>query len=135
MRSTNIAPGVVVVPLNLPGPEYEGLTPTYDFKELIGAGGFGEVWRTRSRGTGDWHGSAATGTAGGEGGQKKTHRGPPPVVCRDPDREPLPSADGHFFSGRMLGSSLRTSSAFASVSSPFLKAKFFLTVLLTYRST
>jgi len=55
MRSTNIAPGVVVVPLNLPGPEYEGLTPTYDFKELIGAGGFGEVWRTRRRGTGDWH--------------------------------------------------------------------------------
>jgi serine/threonine-protein kinase len=55
MRSTNIVPGVVVVPLNLPGPEYAGLTLTYDFKELIGAGGFGEVWRTLSRGTGEWH--------------------------------------------------------------------------------
>lgn len=54
MRTTNIAPGIVVVPLNLPGPEYAGLTLTYDFKELIGAGGFGEVWRTLSRGTGDW---------------------------------------------------------------------------------
>src|SRR5438874_1100676 len=54
MRSTNIAPGVVVVPLNLPGPEYAGLTLTYDFKELIGAGGFGEVWRTLSQGTGEW---------------------------------------------------------------------------------
>jgi hypothetical protein len=42
-----------VVPLNLPGPEYAGLTLTYDFKELIGAGGLGEVWRTASRGTGD----------------------------------------------------------------------------------
>ena len=55
MCGTNIAPGVVVVPLNLPGPEYAGLTLTYDFKELIGAGRFGEVWRTLSRGTGDWH--------------------------------------------------------------------------------
>jgi serine/threonine protein kinase len=55
MSTTNIAPGIVVIPLNLPGPEYAGLTLTYDFKELIGAGGFGEVWRTLSRGTGDWH--------------------------------------------------------------------------------
>ena len=55
MSTTNIAPGIVVVPLNLPGPEYAGLTVTYDFTELIGAGGFGEVWRTLSRGTGDWH--------------------------------------------------------------------------------
>src|SRR5262245_38313959 len=55
MSSTNITPGVVVVPLNLPGPESAGLTLTYDFMELIGAGGFGEVWRTRIRGTGDWH--------------------------------------------------------------------------------
>ena len=55
MSSTNIAPGVVVVPLNVPGPEYAGLTLTYDFKERIGAGGFGEVWRTLGRGTGDWH--------------------------------------------------------------------------------
>jgi serine/threonine-protein kinase len=55
MSTTNIAPGIVVVPLNLPGPEYAGLTLTYDFKEMIGAGGFGEVWRTLSRGTGDWN--------------------------------------------------------------------------------
>jgi serine/threonine protein kinase len=55
MSTTNIAPGIVVVPLNLPGPEYAGLTLTYDFKELIGAGAFGEVWRTLSRGTGDWN--------------------------------------------------------------------------------
>lgn len=54
MNNTGITPGIVVVPLNLPGPEYEGLTLTYDFKELIGAGGFGEMWRTRCRGTGDW---------------------------------------------------------------------------------
>lgn len=53
--STNIVPGIVVVPLNLPGPEYAGLTLTYDFKELIGAGGFGEVWRTLTRGTGNWN--------------------------------------------------------------------------------
>ena len=55
MSSTNITPGVVVVPLNLPGPEYAGLTITYDFKELIGAGAFGEVWRTMIRGTGEWN--------------------------------------------------------------------------------
>lgn len=55
MSATNIVPGVVVVPLNLPGPQYAGLTTTYDFKELIGAGGFGEVWRTGIRGTGEWH--------------------------------------------------------------------------------
>jgi serine/threonine protein kinase len=55
MSSTNIVPGIVVVPLNLPGPEYDGLAMTFDFKELIGAGTFGEMWRTRNRGTGDWH--------------------------------------------------------------------------------
>src|SRR5262245_15037175 len=54
MSTTNIAPGIVVVPLNLPGREYAGLTLTYDVKEVVGAGGFGEVWRTLSRGTGDW---------------------------------------------------------------------------------
>jgi serine/threonine-protein kinase len=53
MSRTNIAPGIVVVPLNLPEPQ-SGLKITYDFKELIGAGGFGEVWRVLSRGTGDW---------------------------------------------------------------------------------
>jgi eukaryotic-like serine/threonine-protein kinase len=55
MSRTDIAPGIIEVPLNLPGPEYAGLTLTYDFRELLGAGGFGEVWRTRTRGTGNWH--------------------------------------------------------------------------------
>jgi serine/threonine protein kinase len=55
MSTTNITPGIIVVPLNLPGPEYAGLTTTYDFEELLGAGGFGEAWRTRIRGTGEWH--------------------------------------------------------------------------------
>src|SRR5688572_25074236 len=55
MSHTHIDHGVVVLPLNIPGPDYAGLTLTYDFKELVGSGGFGEAWRTLSRGTGDWH--------------------------------------------------------------------------------
>jgi serine/threonine protein kinase len=51
MSSTNIAPGIVVVPLNLSGPEYDGLTMSFDFRERIGAGGYGEVWRTLTKGT------------------------------------------------------------------------------------
>lgn len=55
MRSTNIVPGLIKVPNRFGGPEYAHLTLTYDFQERIGAGGFGEVWRTLTRGTGDWH--------------------------------------------------------------------------------
>jgi thiosulfate/3-mercaptopyruvate sulfurtransferase len=50
---------------------------------------------------------------------KRNHRGPSPVACRG---RASASDAGHFFSGRMLGTSLRISSILASVSSPFLKA-------------
>jgi hypothetical protein len=57
MASTKITPGKIEIPLNLPGLD---LSLTFDFRERIGAGRFGEVWRVGTRGSAPTWGAGAT---------------------------------------------------------------------------
>lgn len=56
MPSTGITSGQYELPLNIPGQQ---LSLKFDFRERIGAGGFGEVWRVRTCGSApSWHDGA-----------------------------------------------------------------------------